>query len=287
MFSGDINMRAKKKFFPVAPPAENILCTALSLSTNVSNNSSPSKKLTKTQKADKAFKLLEGSISPDFLSFIKKQVALSLKKKKGRRYDDYFKAWALSLYHISGKAYRFLAKLLNLPSKASLTKMISRFASNVGYSEKSLFVLRQRIDAMPESAKVCTLVMDEMSLKSNLFYDESGDTIIGFQDLGEGKQSNLIANSALVFMARGIVESWKQPVSYYLVNEACNSDSLKDLVEENILQLESMGLKVVGTVSDQGSNFLSFYDTMGVSADKPYFEMHGKNIFPFLIHHIC
>ena len=229
-----------------------------SLSTNVSNNSSPSKKLTKTQKADKAFKLLEGSISPDFLSFIKKQVALSLKKKKGRRYDDSFKAWALSLYHISGKAYRFLAKLLNLPSKASLTKMISRFASNVGYSEKSLFVLRQRIDAMPESAKVCTLVMDEMSLKSNLFYDESGDTIIGFQDLGEGKQSNLIANSALVFMARGIVESWKQPVSYYLVNEACNSDSLKDLVEENILQLESMGLKVVGTVSDQGSNFFKF-----------------------------
>ena len=54
-----------------------------SLSTNVSNNSSPSKKLTKTQKADKAFKLLEGSISPDFLSFIQKQVALSLKKKKG------------------------------------------------------------------------------------------------------------------------------------------------------------------------------------------------------------
>ena len=93
---------------------------------------------------------------------------------------------------------------------------------------------------MPGNAKVCTLLMNEMSLKSNLFYDESGDTITSFQDFGEGKQSNLLANSALVFMAWGIVESWKQPVPYYFVNEACNSDFLKDLVEENIFQLELM-----------------------------------------------
>ena len=251
--------------------------TSLS-STSFSSNSSP-KKMTKLAKANKAFKLLEGTISPDFLAFIKKQVSLALKKKQGRRYDDSFKAWALSLYHISGKAYRFLAKLLNLPSKSSLTSMVSRFASDVGFSEKSIFVLKQRVDAMTDSAKVCTLLMDEMSLKSNLFYNESRDSIIGFEDLGEGKKSNLVANSALVFMARGIVESWKQPVSYYLVNESCNSDFLKEIVEENLLQLGSMGLNVLATVSDQGSNFLRFYESLGVSVDRPFFEMHGKRYF--------
>ena len=89
--------------------------------------------MTKLAKANKAFKLLKGTISPDFLALIKKQVSLAFKKKQGRRYDDSFKAWALSLYQISGKAYRFLAKLLNLPSKSSLTSMVSRFASDVGF----------------------------------------------------------------------------------------------------------------------------------------------------------
>ena len=62
---------------------------------------------------------------------------------------------------------------------------------------------------MSENAKVCTLVMGEMSLKSNFFYDEVRDTITGLEDTGEVKRSNLIANSALAFMARGILESWK------------------------------------------------------------------------------
>ena len=126
---------------------------------------------------------------------------------------------------------------------------------------------------MTDSAKVCTLLMDEMSLKSNLFYNESRDSIIGFEDLVEVKKSNLVANSALVFMARGIVESLKQPVSYYLVNEFCNSDFLMEIVEENLLQL--MDLNVLATVSDQGSNFLRFYESLGFSVDRPFFEMHG------------
>eukprot|EP00794_Sanderia_malayensis_P001672 gene1672-1862_t len=97
--------------------------------------------------------------------------------------------------------------------KSCLSKIVFRFASDVEFSEKLMFVLKQRMDAMPDNAKVCTLLMDEMSLKSHFRYGEVRDTIVGFKDLGEGKMSNLIANSALVFMARGIVESWKQPVS--------------------------------------------------------------------------
>ena len=73
--------------------------------------------LTKAQKSTKAFQLLEGAITPELLTFIKNQVSLSSVKKKGRRYDYSYKAMALSLYHISGKAYRILAKLLKLPSK--------------------------------------------------------------------------------------------------------------------------------------------------------------------------
>ena len=176
--------------------------------TSTSQSNKPTlKKMTKSQKANVALQSLEGILSQELLDFVKKQVTLSLNRRKGRRYDTTFKAWALSLYHISGKAYRFLAKLFNLPSKSTLTKLVSKFASDVGFSEKSLFVLRQRVQAMSANAKICTLLMDEMSLKSHLFYNASADSIIGFENLGEGKTSSLVANSALVLMARGILDN--------------------------------------------------------------------------------
>ena len=63
----------------------------------IQNSSTIPKKMTKLQKVNKAFQLLEGVISPNLLDFVKKQLTLSLKKKKGRRYDEAFKAWALTL----------------------------------------------------------------------------------------------------------------------------------------------------------------------------------------------
>ena len=60
---------------------------------------------------------LEGVVSQDLLALLKTHVTLSTVKKHGRRDDDSLKAIAISIYHISGKAYRFLGKLFNSPSE--------------------------------------------------------------------------------------------------------------------------------------------------------------------------
>ena len=54
---------------------------------------------------------------------------------------------------------------------------------------------------------------------------------------------------------------------------------LKGDVEENLLQLDSMDLNVLATVSDQGFNFLRFHESLGACVDGPSFEMHGKRNF--------
>ena len=198
---------------------------------------------------------------------------------RGRRFDDNFKAWALTLYHISGKAYRFLTKLFNLPSKKTLTNTVATFASDVGFTEKSLYVIKQRADSLPAAGKICYLLMDEISLKSHLFYDISKDHLVGLEDFGDGKSSGLVANSALVLMARGILHNWKQPIAYFLVNESCDAYRLKDIISEALLHLESMGLNVVSIISDQGLNFLSFIQSENVTAEQPYIQMRGKNSF--------
>ena len=213
---------------------------------------------TKTQheKTKMALELLKGVISKDLHSLLKSQVTLSSKQAKGRRYNCRLKSWALSIYHTSGKAYRFLQKIFHLPSKRTLSRMVSRFASEAGFSNKSLYVIQEKVKSLPAGADVCSLLMDEMSLKSHLFYSVSDDSIIGLEEYGNGKSSCFLATSALVFMVRGILYNWKQPIAYFLVNESCGTTQLHTILDEALLRLESLGLNVVSVVSDQGSNFL-------------------------------
>ena len=64
--------------------------------------------------------------------------------------------------------------------------------------------------------KICSLMMDEMSLKSHLFYDISNDHIVGLEDYVIGESSGLPATSALVIMVTGVLFNWKQPIAYFL-----------------------------------------------------------------------
>ena len=89
--------------------------------------------------------------------------------------------------------------------------------------------------------------------------------MIGTEDYGDNNSSALPANSAMVFMVKGILHNWKQPVAYFLVNESCSSGRLKRIIDEAFLHLEAMGLTVLPIKSDQGSNFLSFAKDQGVS----------------------
>ena len=187
------------------------------------------------KRIQKAFQLLEGVLPSNLLDFMKKQAHLSNKKARGKRYDNNFKAWAHSLYHVSRKAYRLLQKLFNLPSKRTLTSIVSKFASNTGFNEKSLFVLKQRIEALPPSGKFCALLMDEISLKSHLYYDAAKDSLVGLEDYGGEATSGLVATSALVLMVRGILLNWKQAVAYYLFKESCKSGQLMSIIKEALL----------------------------------------------------
>ena len=70
-----------------------------------------------------------------------------------------------------------------------------------------------------------------------------------------------------------------QNKTYYLVNGLCPPNKLKDIISEALLHLESMELNVVSVISDQGSNFLSLVNDLGVSSQQPYFEMIGRKYF--------
>ena len=212
------------------------------------------------------------------VKFIEVQIGLHSQKTKGKRYSPEAKAFALSLYHISGKAYRMLSKLFYLPSKSTLLKWVSGLPNCPGLTQQAMHVIESKVKAMSQSSRQCTISLDEISIKANLSYDSSKDEIVGLEDFGDGQKANTVANSALVFMARGIMDNWKQPLSYHLVHGACDSSKVKEKLLETIDKVQSIGLKVVAVISDLGSNFQKFVKELSVTPTKPWFLHKGVKI---------
>ncbi|CAB4042972.1 Transposable element P transposase [Paramuricea clavata] len=148
---------------------------------------------------------------------------LNQKKNTGKLYSPEIKAFALSLYYVSGKAYKLLSKFFKLQSKSSLMKWVAAFPTAPELTPAAKEALARKVKIMSESSNLCTITMDEMALKADLLYDPGKDQVIGIEGVFF-LRSSLIATSALVFMARGINENWKQPLGYLLVHESCLSD---------------------------------------------------------------
>ncbi|CAB4034359.1 Transposable element P transposase [Paramuricea clavata] len=206
---------------------------------------------------------LQTMLPENIVTFISLQIDLHKKKNK-RQYSPEMKSFALSLYYISGKAYKLLSKFFKLPSKSSLMKWVAAFPTAPKLTPAAKEVLARKVNIMSESSKLCTITMDEMALKANLLYDPGKDQVIGVDDFGKGERSSLIATSALVFMARGINENWKQPLGYLLVHESCPSDKIKAKLLDMIDEVTSIGLHVTTVVSDLGSNFQKMIKSLGV-----------------------
>ena len=67
-----------------------------------------------------------------------------------------------------------------------------------------------------------------------MHYDEKNDSIIGFEDFCDKETFGALAKSASVLIARGILQKWKQPIAYYVVNESCHKLPLKELVTKGM-----------------------------------------------------
>jgi hypothetical protein len=188
------------------------------------------------------------------------------------------KTIALSLYHASGKAYRVLSKIFILPTKSSLKRYISKIPTKAGISEGVLKAIKQKVAHMNDMEKLCTLCIDEVSLKRHLYYSTAADMIIGLEDFGGGYRSSKIATSALVLLIRSISGNWKQPIGYALVNGSCSTDVLDGLIREAIDKLDVIGLRIVVVMSDMGSNFYSLANHLGITPEKPWF-MHNNKVY--------
>lgn len=202
------------------------------------------------------------------------------KSKNGRRWAEKDKTLAISLYYQSPRAYKFLSRTrLLLPCPRTINRWLQGLHFQPGYQSNIMDVLKSRVAHMTEMEKVCSILIDEISIKEGLTYDEYDDRIVGLEDFGFIGRSNEVANMALVVMIRGIASNWKQPLCYFLSRGGTGAEKLTMIIKETIQRLSDIGLNVKACVCDQGVHNRGMFGNFQITPEKPYWETNGNKIY--------
>lgn len=175
------------------------------------------------------------------------------KKKQGRRFTMEEKVAAVLIMKQSPKCYRFLRKIFILPAPQTLTKLLQKCFIQPGINKNIFSQLQKRCENMTKEEKICVILFDEISIKPNLTYNERRDKVVGFVTNGQETVPE-IADHAQVFMVRGVLKNYKQPLSYSFSKGATKGAELSKQLKELISEVQKAGLIVVATVCDQGTN---------------------------------
>lgn len=218
-------------------------------------------------------------LEPKVSNFVKVQVQLSDRKSGGERYNTALKKFALSLYFLSPKCYRFLRTIFKLPSIETLNAITREWSHSEGLNDNLFNAIKIRVDRLEAMDRHVSLCVDEMSIKPNLFYNIKTDDIVGFNI--KNKTSNEIEciDHVMVLMATGIKKRFKQPLAYYFSKTAYTGSELKDIIFNCIKKMTAAGFIVDCIISDMGSNFNKLSKDLNVSPTNPFFDVDGKKIY--------
>uniref|UniRef100_A0A2S2P4P3 Transposable element P transposase n=1 Tax=Schizaphis graminum TaxID=13262 RepID=A0A2S2P4P3_SCHGA len=206
-------------------------------------------------------------------------VTMQLRNKR-RPWTIQEKNLALSLFYKSPTSYNFLRlQRVNLPSPSTVRRWIGQSKYLPGFNKLFLGHLKRKFEFKTYNDKVCSVCFDEISIKELLEYSKDFDFIEGFEDLGRLGRSSKTANTALVFMARGVYTSWKIPIAYFLAHSAVKHNILKTLIIDVLQELLNIDLFPKVIVCDQGTNNQSALRLLNVSVDRPFFYVGEHKVF--------
>lgn len=115
------------------------------------------------------------------LNFFSSQIKNQKRKPRGRRWTLDDKILGLSLLKQGPKAYKTLAKMFALPSRKSLLNLLQFIPLEAGINKPILNNLRVPVEKMDPMDRLCVVMFDEIFLDTNITFDYSKDSLVGFQ----------------------------------------------------------------------------------------------------------
>ncbi|KAJ2942744.1 hypothetical protein O0L34_g14933 [Tuta absoluta] len=222
-------------------------------------------------------KLCDKFLNKNLSKVVKEQARLKCQYSRNRysAYSIDYKMFCLNLFYTSPQAYDLLSEsLLNMPSISTLKKMYVPIRTDV--NSHIMEVLETKTSRMTDIEKHCSLVIESINLRANLFYNIKEDKIYGFQEI-DGIQSPEPAKSALVAMVHGVFTDYKQPVGFALLSDCNNYEEVSKWIDKLIKKLFEIGLKI--RVLNVGSDFTRIAKEKKVTIEKPYSSIGSHKIY--------
>lgn len=104
---------------------------------------------------------------------------------------------------------------LNLPHPSTVRRWRPIKYVKPGIKPAVIENLKKLVAPLSKRERLCTLIFDEIEIKRELEYYKAEDVIEGFQEMGDGKRYNILANKCRFFMLKSICGNWKYVLSYY------------------------------------------------------------------------
>jgi hypothetical protein len=162
----------------------------------------------------------------------------------------------------SPKGYEFCRKhLVKLPSKMTISRYLGPFNSSTELTKKRLTVEIAQLKNPVE--RICSLIIDDMSIKEKMCYSRSEDCIYGLSScktdtVGEKPD---IANKMLCYVIHGLSTRYTIPAGYFF--HASLTPETYHKITLNILELlTTHGFIVLRIVTDDFSANVKLFKTL-------------------------
>jgi hypothetical protein len=209
------------------------------------------------------------------------------RKKEGHRFSETVKAFALTAYYYSPRAYNFLRSVFCLPSVSSLRDYNSSVDSSPGFCSTVFDYLKNSIALKPRENECC-LLLDAMSIRKDSSWDINTGRFVGHVDYGGSIECNdRLASEVLVFMAVGLSGRWKLPCAFFF-SDHMNSDHQTNFVLDCVRRLHTNGITVRAITCDGTEVNLKMFKNFGVTVDKPFF-VHpcDSSVNVYAVYDVC
>lgn len=119
---------------------------------------------------------------PNLSMIVKHYVSLTKTKSQGYWYSNEIKQLALTIYFFGPRAYTFLKTIFQLPTTRTLCRISEKYEIVFGLNEILFEYISFKANNLSDDDKNCVLCVDEMAIKTNLYYNISKDYIVGLNN---------------------------------------------------------------------------------------------------------
>ena len=181
------------------------------------------------------------------------KIPTNLFVKDSSAYTEEQRQFATTVHYYSPKAYEFCRKTLHLPSESTLRRWLSGIDYHPGFSEQVFTSLQKKaVGTDGWQYRSCSVMIDGMSLRKHIDWDQKRQKMVGFTDLGAGaidSDSQEEATEVIVVMAVGLTGHWKVALGYFLI-AGINAVVQAQLIKTAFVKLHEAGVRGIALVMD-------------------------------------